>query len=106
MGIVLVINEEFIDDPIKLGCSDPHSFLDQTPRGAYTVASVLGEYNVHNWHAHIERLIKSIAALHTTLRNDMYTAYYKVCCLLALYVFIHTFIARTFNTLRAPIFHW
>ena len=47
-----------------------------TPRGAYTTILIQENYVAVNWEGHVERLIKSLAALHSAL-DACYQAYYE-----------------------------
>jgi branched-subunit amino acid aminotransferase/4-amino-4-deoxychorismate lyase len=46
---------------------NPQDFLRGLPRGAYTTAMVRQHYLVVDWDTHVQRLVKSIAALHAAL---------------------------------------
>ena len=64
--------------------SEPHVDIDSTvkkfiaasPRGAYTTMKIKEEYLLVDWDMHVERLIKSIAAIHTAL-DHYFAAYYN-----------------------------
>lgn len=51
-------------------------FLLSTPRGAYTTAFMVNEYTVLNWDIHLERLMKSVEALHNSLSGCRYDTFY------------------------------
>lgn len=51
-------------------------FCMSCPRGAYTTAAVTHDYSVVDWDIHVERLIKSIAAIHAAL-GACYAAHYE-----------------------------
>lgn len=51
-------------------------FLASLPRCAYTTALVRGGRSVADWGLHMERLARSIRALHTAL-DGLYAAYYS-----------------------------
>lgn len=72
MLLVHVINGEN-DGP---DFADVKNFLLNTPRGAYTTILVTEGFIIANWDAHVERLIKSLAALHSGL-DGYYAAYYR-----------------------------
>ena len=54
---------------------DPRQFLRDTPRGAYTAMYVRDGSLLLDWPMHLERLTRSLKALHTTL-NGFYSKYY------------------------------
>jgi hypothetical protein len=50
-------------------------FCMETPRGAYTTLQIVDNFFAVDFDLHIERLIKSIAAVHASL-NSCYANYY------------------------------
>ena len=54
----------------------PQQFLRDTPRGAYTTLCVQGGSLLLDWPMHLERLIRSLKALHEAV-DGFYDAYYS-----------------------------
>jgi branched-subunit amino acid aminotransferase/4-amino-4-deoxychorismate lyase len=71
--LVYVINRSVQTTPPD----DLKNFMLQTPRGAYTTMLVRNQYFAINWPVHVERLVKSLAALHATLEGGYYDRYYE-----------------------------
>lgn len=56
--------------------ASPQDFVRNRPRGAYTTSMVKHAFQIVDWPTHVERLIKSVAALDAAL-DGCFSAYYE-----------------------------